>query len=133
MLQVDFSRLTRLARRIRGCFSLVRHPHCPEQKECFLLNNCYPFRIANNDAEHQYCELHAIPVLRAPLPESDELLLGELTTAFAVLSQAKQLGNNDDLPSNDGYELARELTLELVDRSPESFEEEQGHCQGANC
>lgn len=118
MLPIDFARLTRLARRIKGCFSLSRLQGSPEQKECLILNGRYPVHVVSTEAQYQHCELHRIPVLRAPLPESDEILLAELDVALAAFKDSC----TDDMPSAEGYRLAQELTCHL----------EQGY-QGSNC
>jgi hypothetical protein len=119
MLSIDFSRLSRLARRIRGCFSLVRSDACSGQKACLILNGRYPVHVVSTEAEYQHCELHRIPVLRAPLPESDEALLAELRV---MISMVRGESSADDLPSAEGYALAQELANRL----------EEG-CRGSNC
>ncbi|AGY58257.1 hypothetical protein [Gloeobacter kilaueensis] len=126
MLPIDLSRLTRLAHRIRGCFSLVHHSRSPEKKECLILNGRYPVHVVSTEAQYQHCELHGIPVLRAPLPDSDEALLHELANAFAVLKEHSAVGGfvrSDDLPDASGYDLAHELACRI----------EGQNCQGSNC
>jgi hypothetical protein len=127
MLPIDLARLTRLARRIKGCFSLVRFARCPEKKACLLFNGRYPVHVVSTEAQYQHCELHGIPVLRAPLPESDDALLRELATALAVVRengyQPVGFSEEDDLPDQSGYDLAQELASRI-----------EGHnCQGSNC
>lgn len=122
MLPLDHSRLERLIGRLKGCFSLVGISRSPEKKELLILNGRYPVQVVSTEAQYQHCEMHGIPVLKAPLPESDEALLGELAGAFSAIWKTTPLGA-DDLPDTEGYNLAHELACRI----------EGQNCQGTNC